>query len=141
TLVLGLGALTAIWGLLQLMGSYRGPLYLYSMTNYGSPVGLFASRNHQTVFLASLIPLLYCWVHLAQGTWKDLGTSKGRRSGIAATGILLLIPLVLVAGSRAGLLTLVLSMCVTAAVIAVAWSATGRQAGRRSAGPARIALP
>lgn len=141
TFILGLGALTAIWGLMQVMGNSRGPLYLYSMTNYGSPVGLFASRNHQAVFLASLIPLLYCWVHLAQGSWKELGTSKGRRSGIAVAGVLLLIPLILVVGSRAGLLALVFSICVTAVLIAATWSAAGKRRGRRPSALFRIALP
>ncbi|MBM0171294.1 O-antigen ligase family protein [Altererythrobacter sp. C41] len=141
TFVLSLGALTAVWGLLQLMGSPRGPFYLYSITNYGSPVGLFASRNHQAVFLASLIPLMYCWSHLAQGSWKDLRTSKGRRGSIAVAGVLLLVPLVLLTGSRAGLLALFLSICVTAAVIAITSSAPGKRHGRSPSASARIALP
>lgn len=138
TFILGLGVLTAIWGLLQLMGSPRGPLYLYSLTSYGSPVGLFANRNHQAVFLASLIPVMYCWAQLAQGSWKDIGTTKGKRSAMAAGGMLLLIPLLLITGSRAGLLTLILSVCVTAALIAVIAPAGARRTHRSSA-LARIA--
>lgn len=133
TLTLGLGALTAIWALLQIMGSPTGPLYLYDVTNYGHAVGLFANRNHQAVFLASLIPLIYCWVNLAHGSWKDLSSNKAKRSGIAIGCVLLFVPLILIAGSRAGLLTLVLSVCATAALIAAVprrraqrWSALAR---------------
>lgn len=139
TFLLGIGALTIIWGLLQLVGSPRGPLYLYSATSYGSPVGLFANRNHQGVFLASLIPLLYCWTQLAQGSWKDLGTSKGRRSSMAVAGMLLLVPLVLINGSRAGLLTLVLSICATVPVIVLVSSAMKKRRGQRSSALARVA--
>lgn len=139
TFTLGLGVLTAIWGLLQLMGGPRGPLYLYSLTSYGSPVGLFANRNHQAVFLASLIPMMYCWAQLAQGSWKDLGTTKGKRSAMATGGILLLIPLILITGSRAGLLMLVFSTCITAVLITVAAPAGGRRRTHRSSVLARIA--
>ncbi len=139
TFILGLGVLTALWGLLQLMGNPRGPLYLYSLTSYGSPVGLFANRNHQAVFLASLIPMMYCWVQLAQGSWKDIGTTKGKRSAMATGGMLLLIPLILITGSRAGLLTLVLSVCVTAVLITAITSAGARRRTRRSSALARIA--
>lgn len=132
TFLLGIGALTAIWGLLQLMGNPRGPLYLYSATSYGSPVGLFANRNHQGVFLASLIPLLYCWTQLAEGSWRDLGTSKGWRSSMAVAGILLLVPLVLINGSRAGLLTLVFSICATMPVLSLVSSTMRRRRGQRS---------
>lgn len=136
---LGLGLLTALWALLQLMGSSRGPLYLYELTNYGQAVGLFANRNHQAVFLTSMIPLIYSWVQLAHGSWKDIGTARGKRSAIAAGGMLLLVPLVLIAGSRAGLLTLVLSACVTMALIAVVSSTGGRERMYRPRALTRIA--
>lgn len=139
TFILGLGVLTALWGLLQLIGNPRGPLYLYSLTSYGTPVGLFANRNHQAVFLASLIPMMYCWVQLAQGSWKNIGTTKGKRSAMAAGGMLLLIPLILITGSRAGLLTLILSICVTTVLFAVIMSAGARRRTRRSSALARIA--
>lgn len=138
TFTLGLGALTAIWGLLQLMGNPRGPLYLYSLTSYGAPVGLFANRNHQAVFLTSLIPLMYCWAQIAPGSWKDIRTAKGKRSAIAAGGMLLLVPMVLIVGSRAGLLTLVLSVCATTALAVVTSPAGRRRRGHHSSAPARI---
>ncbi|AKM08250.1 O-antigen ligase family protein [Pelagerythrobacter marensis] len=129
TVVLALGALTALWAMLQLMGSPRGPLYLYSVTNYGSPVGLFANRNHQGVFLASLIPIIFCWALRARGSWRDLRSDRGRRAGVAAACALLFIPLVLIGGSRAGLLALLLSVCATA-LIAIAASGSEVPDGR-----------
>lgn len=139
TFILGLGLLTAVWGLLQLTGSARGPLYLYSLTSYGSPVGLFANRNHQAVFLASLVPIMYCWVQLAQGSWKDVGTIRGKRGAIAMGGMLLLIPLIIITGSRAGLLMLVLSACVTAALITVTAASRRRRRAHRPSALARFA--
>jgi len=140
--VLGLGALTAVWGLLQLLGGSRGPFYLYSLTNHGFPVGLFANRNHQGVFLASLFPLMYCWTHLAPGSWRDLGSNKGRRSAMVVAGALLLVPLILITGSRAGLLALVLSICATATMMAIVSAADRRQRRRRpSSTLARMAPP
>ncbi|WP_338446762.1 O-antigen ligase family protein [Pelagerythrobacter marensis] len=131
TVVLALGALTAVWAVLQLMGSPRGPLYLYSLTNYGAPVGLFANRNHQAVFLASLIPLVFCWALRAEGAWSDMRSARGRRGGIAIACTLLFVPLVLIGGSRAGLLALLLSICATAA-IAMAISGGERRNGKAS---------
>lgn len=129
TFTLALGMLTAVWALLQVMGSPRGPLYLYELTNYGAPVGLFANRNHQAVFLSSLLPLIYWWAQLGRGSWNDLSSDKGRRSGAGVAGVLLLVPLVLIAGSRAGLLTLVLSLCATLSLAVVA-SAEQKRRGR-----------
>lgn len=139
TFVLGLGILTAVWALLQLLGSPRGPLYLYDLTNYGSAVGLFANRNHQAVFLASLVPLMYCWTQLAHGSWKDISSDRGRRVSAAGAGALLLIPLTLIAGSRAGLLALILSICITAAGMILVSMGGGRRKQRRRSMLTRIA--
>ena len=98
--LIALGILSGFLGLLQSIGPGEGPLYLYRITNNGSAVGLFSNRNHQAVFLALLFPMLavfassgirtveqaklYGWLAIAAGT--------------------ILIPLLLVTGSRAGLL-------------------------------------
>ncbi|MGN6496039.1 MAG: O-antigen ligase family protein, partial [Tsuneonella sp.] len=56
--ILAFGVATALLGLAQVIGPEDGPLYLYRITNPGNAVGLFANRNHNAIFLASLIPLL-----------------------------------------------------------------------------------
>lgn len=93
------GAVSAILGLIQVLGPDEGPLYLYKVTNAGLAVGLFANRNHQAIFLASLIPLI-AFVALSASN-----KSTGARSFTAAAAfgaILFVIPLILVTGSRAG---------------------------------------
>ena len=52
-----LGLLSVGIGVLQVLGGADSPLYFYAVTNTGSPVGLFANRNHQAAFLYSLLPL------------------------------------------------------------------------------------
>ncbi|MBU1823957.1 MAG: O-antigen ligase family protein [Alphaproteobacteria bacterium] len=99
-LFLILGLISGFIGLLQILGSQQGALYFYDITNRGSAVGLFANRNHQAVLLASLFPLLAMHVSL-------IDNSQGRLQlhwivSIAAAAFIA--PLILVTGSRNGLL-------------------------------------
>jgi len=50
--VTGLGV-----GILQMLGGEGSALYFYQVTNFGSPVGFFANRNHEASFLLCLLPL------------------------------------------------------------------------------------
>jgi len=104
--ILAMGLGTCLWGLLQLMGSATGPLYLYRITNAGLPVGLFANRNHQGTFLAALIPLVAYIVATASshrgGNLEKLG---------AVLAALLFVPAILLTGSRAGILSLLIALC------------------------------
>ena len=99
-LFLILGVISGAIGLLQLLGSPQGALYFYDLTNNGAAVGLFANRNHQAVLLASLFPLLAMHVSLVDN-------ARGRLQlhwicSIAAAAFVA--PLILVTGSRNGLL-------------------------------------
>lgn len=99
-LFLVVGVLSSLIGLLQILGSPQGALYFYDITNNGAAVGLFANRNHQAVLLASLFPLLALHASLADN-------SRGRLqlhwvSSIAAAAFIA--PLILVTGSRNGLI-------------------------------------
>lgn len=97
--VLGIALFSGLLGLLQVVGSPTGPLFLYRHTNYGTATGLFANRNHQAIFLATAFPMLAALVTMQ---WRG---SQGRLVvwGALAAGIFL-VPLMLVTGSRAGLL-------------------------------------
>lgn len=98
--LLGLGLLSGLWGMLQAIGDPSGPLYLYRTTNNASAVGLFANRNHQAFLLAMLFPMLAIY---ASATRKS--EDQARFTGWLALGLgAALVPLVLVTGSRAGLL-------------------------------------
>ncbi len=101
-LMLGMGALSSIVGLAQLIGPPGGPLYFYRITNPDVAVGLFANRNHHAIFLASVIPLLgYCGF----SSWHDSASSRRAVTMVGIVGtIAFLVPLVLATGSRAGAL-------------------------------------
>jgi O-antigen ligase len=93
------GCISGLLGLLQLLGPPAGPLYLYTHTNYGVATGLFANRNHQALFLATLFPMLATWVTMRAAT------PHATRDGYAAVAIgIFLLPLLLITGSRAGML-------------------------------------
>ncbi|MFC4292490.1 O-antigen ligase family protein [Sphingorhabdus arenilitoris] len=93
-------SLSVLLAIAQITGPARSSLYLYRITNYGSAVGFFANRNHQAVLLAMLILLL---------GWYAGSTNKSKESAsfkifAAFGGVVAVIPLVLVTGSRAGLI-------------------------------------
>lgn len=100
-LLIGAGATSGTIGVLQLAGSASGPLYFYQITNNGSAVGLFANRNHAAVFLSCLFPMLALFAA------KSVGASRGRNTAqlIAMAIAIVLVPLILVTGSRSGMLT------------------------------------
>jgi O-antigen ligase len=100
TLVLVLGLLSALFGLLQVIGDPRGPLYLYRVTNNGAAVGLFANRNHAALLLACLFPILAAYATMPTGT----NAQQQRRRLAAAIIVIMLVPLILVTGSRSGLI-------------------------------------
>jgi O-antigen ligase len=99
-LLLCLGGLSGLWGMLQIMGDPQGALYLYKPTNNGTAVGLFANRNHAAVLLASLFPMLAVYASTSTGT---VDQQRIRQFAAIAAGIVL-VPLVLVTGSRSGML-------------------------------------
>lgn len=94
-----LGVLSGLIGLLQIAGGPSSRFYFYDITNIGSPVGLFSNRNHQAVFIATMFPMLAVW-----GSRATTSLQHARfRMTIAAVGAALLLPLLLVLGSRGGL--------------------------------------
>jgi len=100
-LLITAGAISGILGVLQLAGGASGPLYFYQITNNGSAVGLFANRNHAAVFLACLFPMLAFF----SAKSDDVGLSRNVRRQIAMAIVIILVPLILVTGSRSGMLT------------------------------------
>lgn len=98
--IISLVAISAILATLQLAGSPRGPLYFYNITNNGSAVGLMANRNHQAVLLAVTIVMLG-WYGASHAPAARLAVLKFYTS-VAA--IFVLVPLIFITGSRAGLL-------------------------------------
>lgn len=98
--LLVLGLLTGLLAILQISGGADSAFYLYPVSNFDSGVGLFANRNHQAAFLACLYPML-----AAYASQKSLDHSRPRfRLIVALTAGTLLVPLLLITGSRAGVL-------------------------------------
>lgn len=97
-LIIAIGFFSGIVGLVQAVGPTNSSLYFYRITSNGLAVGLFANRNHQAVFLATMYPLLAVFLSLLKGKPDQLFFQRS----IAFAGALLLIPLILMSGSRAG---------------------------------------
>lgn len=137
-LLVGLGLVSALLGVLQLLGDAQGPLYFYRITNNGSAVGLFANRNHQAVFLATVPPMLFAWAAL-RGNRVQTGAGVNSLApwtywACAACGTLLVTPLILVTGSRSGLVTSLLGLLAIPALL------SGRSARSHGSATALLAL-
>lgn len=100
-LVIALATLSGLIGLLQVIGDPQGPLYFYRITNDGSAVGVFANRNHAAILLTCLFPMLAVYVVTLRGNLDALRL----RQLIAAAIAVVLVPLILVTGSRSGLVS------------------------------------
>ena len=121
TVIIGLAIVSSLWAILQLAGPPRGPLYLYNITNNGSPVGLFSNRNHQSIFLAATIAML--------GWYAATITPTARFAALRYYGsiaaIFLFVPLIFITGSRAGLILMVPAVIAATLMISFGRSSAG----------------
>lgn len=93
-------------GLVQILGGGDSPAYLYQHTSLGLPVGLLANRNHQAVFLAlGLLPMAVWGFRGSAGTMP-----RSLRMTLALGGILLFLPVIILTGSRSGLVMACLAL-------------------------------
>jgi hypothetical protein len=133
--VLLLGGLSALAAIVQLSGGPHGPLYFYRVTNPGAAVGLFANRNHQALLLACLLPALTVWVagERPQGRTVQFELAGFRKFAavLAAAAIILL---VLVTGSRAGLVL----ACFAIVSLPVVWPDAFGEMSRNANGKRRL---
>jgi hypothetical protein len=116
-------ALSAVLGLAQFASGGRSTFYFFETTSLGSPVGVFANRNHQAVLLAMTWPMLALWTvlpgkpeHAAAKRW------------IALALAFFLLPMTLATGSRAGIFLGAGGVLVAAALL----RQQPRSAGRRN---------
>jgi len=122
TFLPAVGLTSAVVGLIQ---SYTGSLYFYISKTVNDPLGLFANRNHQALFLATMLPFLM------EGLLNE--QRKGRAFQIraflsVAIGTLLSAE-ILVVGSRAGFALLLVAV---AAISVRAFLSLRVRASRRS---------
>ncbi len=99
-LMIAIGFVSALLGVLQILGPIKGPFYLYRITNDGLPVGLFSNRNHQAVFLSCMFPLLAAY----SCSFLKAPEQLQRRKWFALGVSVILVPMILMTGSRAGLI-------------------------------------
>lgn len=109
--------------LVQITGGSNSSAYLYDVTHADSGVGFFANRNHQAALLAMTFPMLRAWTLLDGGSpdWRRA------RAWIALAIGLFLLPMLLVTGSRAGLLLGMVGL-VLAALIGVGHGGRSKRA-------------
>lgn len=129
----GIAAASALLGLVQILGGGDSPAYLYRYTTPGLPVGLLANRNHQAVFLALALPALATWAMARRGD-----ALFQLRLALAAGGAILFVPVIILTGSRSGLLMAVLAMLATLWVLRVRFARGPRGGPRLNSG--RIAI-
>lgn len=106
------GVASGVLGLLQFVSGPSGQLYFYRQTNVGSAVGFFANRNHAALFLALQFPLLALWAG------QENSDRRGARLRLFTAVVIALVvfPLILVTGSRAGLILSLLALAGAATV-------------------------
>lgn len=100
-----IGVSSALWGIGQILGPNQNALYIYPVTNHGTPVGFFANRNHHAVFLACCVPLAFVWLRDLSAGRASNSSARYLRLAAGLSVIALLGLIVLVSGSRSGLLT------------------------------------
>ncbi|MCR2834392.1 O-antigen ligase family protein [Parerythrobacter lacustris] len=126
-LLIGIGVLDAMLGILQVTGGNAAALYFYQITNFGSPVGFFANHNHSAVMSAlTLVLIAYC------ATMPELAFHGSMpRIGFAILYLVVLVA-ALIGGSRAGLLTTLVAVGASLAMLAIEVRRLRRQRRRVS---------
>lgn len=114
---------SALWGILQI-SSGVDLLYLYRITNEGAAVGVFANRNHQALLLAVALPVLATYALL--GRHGRGAGAKSMRGLIMLMVALVLFPLILITGSRAGLVLMLVGAMISWFLIALSRSGPRR---------------
>ena len=118
--------LSAALGVGQFAGGERSPLYWYQRTYKGFPVGFLSNRNHHAVLLALIFPALRVWTLMPtpNRAWRQ------RRQWLALALGVLILPVILATGSRAGMAVTLLGI-----IAAFALFPAPRRGRAASAGP------
>lgn len=106
SLIILLGIVSGLISVLQISQGPQSVFYFYRITNFDVGVGFFANRNHQAVLLACLIPFGFGLARLLISTseHRDYGAREAIAKWGMALGAVFVFSLVMVTGSRAGLL-------------------------------------
>jgi O-antigen ligase len=112
SVVLALGLVSGILGFAQAIAPGSSALYFYDLSNENTSTGLFSNRNHHALLLAMCYPMTAAY--LSQ-------IDKNPRAGLifpaAVAMALLLFPLILLSGSRGGLILGLLSIALAIGIV------------------------
>jgi O-antigen ligase len=100
--LVGFVLLSGLLGLAQVTSHSARALRFYQITNAGSAVGLFANRNHQALLLVLGLPMLAALSRMVNLDQRYQSVPKWVALGLA----IFILPLIVVTGSRGGLLLL-----------------------------------
>tara|TARA_R100000501_G_C2631092_1_gene126891 strand:+ start:4702 stop:5814 length:1113 start_codon:yes stop_codon:yes gene_type:complete len=109
-----LGVCNALLGLFQIASGGSSILYVYELTNRGSPVGIFANENHSCIFAACCMLVV-----------TRLGLEGGKVRGapwerlLWAIAFFLIFAVSLLSGSRAGFSASIGALAISIAMIAL----------------------
>ncbi|RFB04488.1 O-antigen ligase family protein [Parvularcula marina] len=112
----GLGILTIALGILQLAEGPQSSAYFYSITNSGSPVGVFSNINHQGMFLLMTLPFVGAVLGRARSTWNSGDRDVGPLFLLGTLGVVIVVGVVLV-GSLASYALLLPTLLLTLTLI------------------------
>ncbi len=106
--------ISILLGLAQISGGIGSGLYLFENGSPGFPAGLFANRNHQAAALAMAFPLMAITIVEARIKRRRVITTIVASCAVACV----ILPMLLVNGSRAGLVLAMLDILLSAGLIA-----------------------
>jgi O-antigen ligase len=105
--IIALMIVSGLIGLLQTIGAS------YTVYSFSAPnAGFFANRNHQGVLLASMLPMLAVASEARLFSWLPPRSAKILAIAIA----IVLVPLIIVTGSRAGMVAMVAALLLVPAL-------------------------
>lgn len=113
TVVLLMALVSAFVGVLQIT---TGALYFHAFSPAGYATGLFANRNHQGVLLAAML-VVAAWQF---GAIRPRQSGAGMKALLALAPLVFLVPMIFLAGSRAGLICAAIGLLLAMMMIAQA---------------------
>lgn len=96
--------LSLVIGIMQVAGALDGPPLPYKYFAENSVLGFFANRNHSAAFLATGFPLLRMWSLGSEVASRREATPQARRRRmVALPAAMVLLVMIVVTGSRTGM--------------------------------------
>lgn len=105
--ILAIALLSALLGMMQMLGGTDSPLRFYQITNEDSATGLFSNSNHHALYLAIAMPAVALWVDGNREANRPLPTTV--KVG-AAAALAVLFGTAVLTFSRAGVAFGIVSM-------------------------------